>query len=445
MSAPSETAPPENDWVSATVAARSAASKAAPTTIRLAGGKAVFGRLAWSKAAAPPSAPGLEAEATVTLEVEVKGARDGTPAKLEVFSVGGDTLIGEVDGPLEVRGGRVVRAADGAAPEWRFLEAHHEKHAYLPPRAPLYYFRATLDGGRATAASPKAEKGALRLLYSVFCLGNPTGDLPGASAEMADVEALCGPSAHAATSVVRDAPLSVAAYGDRARNRYVVHHSGHGLVLCRTKGKIIPEYASVEDGCPQCGAADAETDVLGVALVNGEEHPGEAPIGVRVPATGGGAAAPAGGGRGIVLDEAPPAAPAPQAAAPAPDPAPAAPATPKWTRVTGTRKNLLAPEDLATLPNLPRALYFLNTCNMMRTKAFAKAAHARGTRFVVGWGFPVDDTLGRETAKGFYKLWLGTYKADPDKIPKVFAQIKMRVKAFGGGAYAQADWRISGS
>jgi hypothetical protein len=75
-------------------------------------------------------------------------------------------------------------------------------------------------------------------------------------------------------------------------------------------------------------------------------------------------------------------------------------------------------------------LVLANCCLTSITPDYPREWLAKGTRWYVGWGVPVDDQPAVDFAKAFYRRWFGAYRMDPDKIRNTFNDVKAPYAAY---------------
>jgi hypothetical protein len=77
-------------------------------------------------------------------------------------------------------------------------------------------------------------------------------------------------------------------------------------------------------------------------------------------------------------------------------------------------------KNKASVPSVPRYLFYSSTCLTGWEPSFAKAMIARGTRNVLAFRCSIPDSEAPQMARKFYTRWAKTYKLNPEKIPECF-------------------------
>ena len=76
----------------------------------------------------------------------------------------------------------------------------------------------------------------------------------------------------------------------------------------------------------------------------------------------------------------------------------------------------------ASVPSVPRYLWYSSTCLTGWESSFADALIARGCRNVIAFRVTIPDSEAPEMARDFYTQWANDYQLDPEKIPDCFFQ-----------------------
>jgi hypothetical protein len=76
--------------------------------------------------------------------------------------------------------------------------------------------------------------------------------------------------------------------------------------------------------------------------------------------------------------------------------------------------------NLASIPSVPKYLFYSSTCLTGWESSFADALISRGTRNVLAFRRSIPDSEAPVMANKFYTRWAKTYKLDPSKIPECF-------------------------
>lgn len=74
----------------------------------------------------------------------------------------------------------------------------------------------------------------------------------------------------------------------------------------------------------------------------------------------------------------------------------------------------------ASVPSVPRYLFYSSTCLTGWESSFADALIKRGTRNIIAFRRTIPDSEAPVLARKFYNCWAGTYNLNPEKIPDCF-------------------------
>jgi hypothetical protein len=94
------------------------------------------------------------------------------------------------------------------------------------------------------------------------------------------------------------------------------------------------------------------------------------------------------------------------------------------------------------VPNVPRYLVYIDTCDAGFEPALGNAFVSRGTQNVIAFGMSIPDSEARQMARDFHNKWSGIHKCNPAKIADVFNEVSpphattMRPVLFGAPAPA---------
>ena len=107
--------------------------------------------------------------------------------------------------------------------------------------------------------------------------------------------------------------------------------------------------------------------------------------------------------------------------------------------------------QVASVPSVPRYLWYASTCLTGWEPSFANTMIGRGTRNVLAFRRTIPDAEAPQLARKFYGRWANKYKLDPEKIPDCFFKTagdhydNMRPVLFGaGGGQIKGGGGLSG-
>jgi hypothetical protein len=114
--------------------------------------------------------------------------------------------------------------------------------------------------------------------------------------------------------------------------------------------------------------------------------------------------------------------------------------------ITPSRFGDVEVNTVASVPSVPRYLFYSSTCLSGWEPSFANALIKRGCRNVLAFRRTIPDAEAPLLARKFYRRWANNYKLDPEKIPDCFFKVapdhykNMRPVLYGkGGGRIEKD------
>lgn len=333
-------------------------------------------------APATPPTDTVPEEAKVVLEVDTTEVPDGTSATIEIRRCADDSTV--PDGTLtnlEVQGNQVVDVDTGARPEWVF-DAHHQP--YDPWDVPFFYFSVTVDFGGLQTETPKDHAGqeaeCLRVKYWHVCLSE-SGSLTGVQPEAIAVKGILEGLSHSKA--------------DQPNYRITT-------AAPRPPWPSLAVYGSHIRNCyvfHQASHGNVNNRTDGRSALYAPYNYDDPPDNI-------------------------------------PDPS-------NWrgTETFGPNGQFGDNEinTPASVPSVPRYLWYASTCLTGWNSSFADAMIARGCRNVIAFRRTIPDAEAPELAKKIFRKWVNDYRLDPEKISDCFWAFagdyydSMRPALFGPG------------